>query len=238
MAPALSVVVPCFNAQGTIEGCLRSILRSRYRDFEMVVVDDGSDETDATAAIVKSLRDQDARVRYFRLPANRGAAEARNVGAAQAEGEFVLFIDSDAQVLPDTLQNFMARIQECDAVTGIYHAESLTACWAGRYKALLNHYFFSQSGVVEYSLFGGAIAGMRAAVFREIGGYDSAKVGKLEYEHEELSERLTPRYRNILDPSVQVRHAFPGWRRLTRNYWVRSALWAELSLRHHRLENV
>lgn len=87
----VSVVIPAYNAMGTIGRAIESVLAQTYRDIEIIVVDDGS--TDATAEVVKKFGD---RVRYIHI-ANSGVSSARNTGIATAKGEWVAFLDADDQ---------------------------------------------------------------------------------------------------------------------------------------------
>lgn len=88
--PAISVIIPAYNAQSTITETLESVFAQTFTDFEIIVIDDGS--TDDTVAVVKQL--QDDRLKVFCYP-NAGQGESRNRGACHATGEFFAFLDSD-----------------------------------------------------------------------------------------------------------------------------------------------
>ncbi|MBD7950939.1 bifunctional glycosyltransferase/CDP-glycerol:glycerophosphate glycerophosphotransferase [Oerskovia rustica] len=89
--------MPAFNAEESINECLRSILNQSLRDIDVVVVDDGS--TDRTAAIVEELAAVDSRLRLIRAT-SAGAGAARNLGISHAQGTFLAFADADDVVLP------------------------------------------------------------------------------------------------------------------------------------------
>ena len=89
VAPTASVIIPTFNRAALLKETLDSVLAQRYRDLEIIVVDDGS--TDATAATVAAYGE---RVRYLHH-ANCGLNASRNRGAAVARGEFLAFLDDD-----------------------------------------------------------------------------------------------------------------------------------------------
>jgi len=89
--PLTSVVIPAYNAELFIERTLRSVLRQTHSNLEVIVVDDGS--TDKTRAIAEAAA-MDDRVRIISVP-NGGVAKARNIGIAEANGEFVAFLDAD-----------------------------------------------------------------------------------------------------------------------------------------------
>lgn len=98
-APAISVIVPAFNSSRTIAHCLDSITAQSWRDFEVIVVDDGS--TDETCEIVEAYSD----IQLIRQK-NAGPGAARNRGVQQARGRFVAFLDSDDLWQPHTLATF------------------------------------------------------------------------------------------------------------------------------------
>jgi glycosyltransferase involved in cell wall biosynthesis len=90
--PLTSVIIPAYNAEPFIERTLRSALRQTHSNLEVIVVDDGS--TDRTRAIAEAASVSDDRVRIISVP-NGGVANARNIGIAEANGEFVAFLDAD-----------------------------------------------------------------------------------------------------------------------------------------------
>jgi glycosyltransferase involved in cell wall biosynthesis len=106
--PAVSVVLPAFNRAETIRAAIASVLRQSWRDFELLVVDDGS--TDGTLEAAKA--EADRRVRVLSTPRNLGAAGARNHGLAAARAPWIAFQDSDDEWLPEKLARQMARLLE------------------------------------------------------------------------------------------------------------------------------
>jgi glycosyltransferase involved in cell wall biosynthesis len=116
--PAVSVIVPAFNVAVYIGAALDSALAQTYRDFEIVVVDDGS--TDETAAIVVSRQAQDNRIRLVRQP-NGGLSSARNPALTAARGEFLALLDGDDLWHPRFLEEQLAifgRRDDVSLVTG------------------------------------------------------------------------------------------------------------------------
>ena len=102
--PSASVVVCAYQAEDTIEECLRSLIELDYPNYEVLVVDDGS--TDATAQIACTLP-----VRL--LSCDRlGLSGARNMGLEQAQGEFVAYLDADAHADPDWLTYLALALEE------------------------------------------------------------------------------------------------------------------------------
>lgn len=102
--PLFSVVIPVFNRPGLLAHALRSVLGQTYQDFEILVVDDGSE--DAADRIIEELADP--RIRFLKRP-HRGGSAARNTGIDAAAGELIAFLDSDDRFLPHHLE-IMGRL--------------------------------------------------------------------------------------------------------------------------------
>lgn len=96
----LSVVVPAYNYAGYLNRCLSSVLQQMSEGVELIVIDDGS--TDDTPDVARSLAINHANFSYVRQE-NLGAAAARNHGVQLARGDFVLLLDADDELLPDTV---------------------------------------------------------------------------------------------------------------------------------------
>lgn len=118
--PHVSVVVPVFNAARLIGPALRSVFAQTFRDFEVIVVDDGSEDRDELLA---ALAEFSGRVQYIRQ-ANGGPAKARNTGVARASGEFIAFLDADDEWLPEKLARQVDYFRE-HPETGLLHTAVL-----------------------------------------------------------------------------------------------------------------
>jgi glycosyltransferase involved in cell wall biosynthesis len=105
----VSVVVPVFNAQSSIEKCADSIFNQTFTDFEVVFVNDGS--TDKSADVLARLKLIDERVKVFHQE-NKGTGEARNTGTQKAEGEFICFLDSDDTFESQMLTQLLSEASE------------------------------------------------------------------------------------------------------------------------------
>ena len=105
----ISVIVPVYKVEGLIDRCVSSILAQSYRDFELILVDDGS--PDASGSICDEWAKRDARVQVFHKP-NGGAADARNFALDRMRGEYVTFADSDDYVDRDYLSDLMGLIEK------------------------------------------------------------------------------------------------------------------------------
>ena len=112
----ISVIIPVYNTEQYLSRCLDSILSQSFDDFELLLIDDGS--TDSSGAICDSYAEKDSRVRVFHKE-NGGVSSARNLGLDNAKGEWIYFVDSDDEVLPDGLLTMVNCIsEEVDVVMG------------------------------------------------------------------------------------------------------------------------
>ena len=99
--PLVSVIVPVYNVAPYLEQCLDSIVNQRYRNLEIILVDDGS--TDESGAICDRYAEQDGRIQVVHKE-NGGQSSARNVALDMMTGEWVLFVDSDDWIELNTLE--------------------------------------------------------------------------------------------------------------------------------------
>lgn len=89
----VSVIMAAYNAEETIEAAIRSILLQTHDNFELIICDDAS--TDNTWCLMRSLADEDSRIKLIRQEKNRGSAVARNRCLLQAQGEYIAIMDAD-----------------------------------------------------------------------------------------------------------------------------------------------
>ena len=135
----VSIIVPVYNAQHTLERCISSILAQTWRNIEVIAVNDGSG--DGSGSLLDAFAGQDARVRVVHTE-NRGVSAARNTGLSLARGEYIGFADADDWMEPDMIRRlagWLEREQADIAVcgwelhaagnasqrTGTVHAEAL-----------------------------------------------------------------------------------------------------------------
>jgi glycosyltransferase involved in cell wall biosynthesis len=118
-APMVSIVLPTYNRAELVGRAIRSVLNQTYKDFELLVVDDGS--TDATKAEVARIHDP--RLRYLGLEQNRGAAAARNVGIRHTTGRFLAFQDSDDEWVSVKLELQMRSFEAAMPEIGVVYSD-------------------------------------------------------------------------------------------------------------------
>lgn len=104
----VSIIIPTYNRAALLTASVQSVLQQTYTDFELLIVDDGS--TDNTDMVVESISDK--RIRYLKMPENKGVAAARNKGLRQAKYEYIAFQDSDDYWLPDKLEKQMTFLAQ------------------------------------------------------------------------------------------------------------------------------
>ena len=90
--PLISIIIPCFNAEKTLENCLQSVVQQSYANLEIIIIDDGS--TDETSLIYNKFQSNDERILVLKLQ-NSGVSKARNTGVKAATGDYICFVDSD-----------------------------------------------------------------------------------------------------------------------------------------------
>lgn len=111
----VSIIVPVYNSQDTIDRCLTSILEQTYKNLEIIIVDDGS--TDNSVQIISKYKKVDARIHLISKE-NGGVSSARNTGLYVARGIFIQFVDSDDYVSPNMTERLVTLINKnnCDLV--------------------------------------------------------------------------------------------------------------------------
>lgn len=110
MEELVTVIIPTYNRADIIEKCIESVRNQTYRNLEIIVWDDGSE--DETEEVVRGIRDE--RIRYYKGP-NGGAAHARNMGIEQARGEYIAFHDSDDFCRPHRIEHQLQFLKETNS---------------------------------------------------------------------------------------------------------------------------
>lgn len=184
--PRVSVVIPAYNASTYVGAALTSVFAQTYRDFEVIVVDDGSEDEVAFRAVLDRWAD---RIVYVRQ-ANAGPARARNEGIAKSAGELIAFLDADDVWRPDKLQKQVAYFDR-HPETGLLHTGVIgqPARWTPRAEAphdafcdLFHTRFFVNASTVM----------IPAAVLAAAGGFDERR--QIHVEDWDLWLRIAARY--------------------------------------------
>ena len=155
--PAVSVIIPAYNAEATIKASIDSVLMQTFTDWELIIVDDCS--TDSTVSIAMAFAAEDSRIRLLQNPKNAGVAATRNKALSHAQGKWIAFLDSDDLWRSDKLELQLQFAEEMDAkitytgtaymnATGEMFNYYLPAVTKLSYKALLRRNLMSCSSVM------------------------------------------------------------------------------------------
>lgn len=114
----VTIIIPAYNAEGTIEKCIRSACGQTYPELEIIVINDGS--SDRTEEICRCFGEKDSRL-IVRTTENRGVSAARNLGLELASGTWIVFLDADDILLEDAVKELMKYRTGTDWVIGNYY---------------------------------------------------------------------------------------------------------------------
>ena len=172
--PAVSVIVPAYNAEATLAEAVGTALRGTHSDFEVIVVDDGS--SDGTLAVADTLARADPRIRLHRQ-SNRGVSAAFNAGLGRARGEYVARLDSDDLWHPAKLVRQVAAARRDPQAAFIYTFVRYVDAQGrvthdGPDQRFPRHALCR--GIYESLVGANSSALMRRSAVAEIGGYDEA----------------------------------------------------------------
>ena len=119
--PTVSVIIPIYNRAHLVGRSIQSVLNQTYKDFEIIVVDDGS--TDNTEDTIREFQKKDKRIKYIRRKKNKGSSAARNTGIKAAGGEYIAFQDSDDEWLPEKLKKQIDVFKNISSEVGIIYSD-------------------------------------------------------------------------------------------------------------------
>lgn len=124
--PILSIIVPVYNASTTLDACIESVLLQDYSDYELILIDDGSN--DGSDKKCHAAAKKDNRIKAI-VKGNEGVSATRNRGIDAAVGDYIVFLDSDDTLLPGALSALMEASDEDLIVGGLVHV--IPACPSG-----------------------------------------------------------------------------------------------------------
>ncbi|MDZ7695463.1 MAG: glycosyltransferase [Deltaproteobacteria bacterium] len=120
--PLISIIVPVFNAENSIDHCILSIRRQTIEDWELLLINDGS--TDSSGIICDNWMEEEDRIRVFHCQ-KAGTAASRNRGIDKAKGRYLTFIDADDTIAPDFLEYLYGLIIREDAEISVCNYENI-----------------------------------------------------------------------------------------------------------------
>lgn len=222
----ISIIVPSYNSEKTIEDLLLSLLNQTYKgEYEIIVVDSSNDRTPEIVSKfpVKLLRSEP-----------KGPGAARNLGVKHAKGDIIVFIDSDCVAPKDWLENLLKPLsdKEVVGVGGTYkvkNKDSLIARFA-QYEIEDRHKKMEKMESIDFV--GTYNCAYRKKVFLEVGGFDTKF---LQSEDGELSYKISEAgYKIKFNPSAFVYHYHPDtlFKFLKQKFW--HAYWRTIVYRKHK----
>ena len=110
--PTLSIIIPVYQAESYLESCIDSVLRQSFKDFELILINDGS--TDGSGSICDFYQQKDKKVRVFHQD-NRGQSAARNKGIDHSSGRYIGFVDNDDILSPSMFEILIRNMEEVEA---------------------------------------------------------------------------------------------------------------------------
>lgn len=225
--PKISVVISAYNDLERMKLLLEETYKTKYKNFEVVVVDDASPED---LSQLKRLFP----IRYFRNKKNSGAAETRNIAARKACGEILLSLDNDVKPLSDLVWKVYRFFQQNPyvvAVTGFPGTGIENPAFFAKYKYLRDWaYWHLDLDRSRFCYFRPAIGAIQRQIFLKLGGYDNryCRPGVPAVEDLEFSYRLAQKGKVVFNPDLVVGHPFGGLKNLVKTYFNRTALFLEI----------
>ncbi len=198
MEPKISVIIPTHNSEKTIENCVQSLVRQNFprNEFEIIVVDDGS--KDNTVNLAKKAG---ADLVIVTEPCFQGAA--RNLGAKNASGDFLSFLDSDCTARERWLEIISMELKENDAIGGPVlngNTNSLVA-WAEYLIEFSEFHEHKKRSIVEFVP--GCSQAYKKEIFFQVGGFSKQRLS----EDVKIGHALTKAGINVLFvPELQINH--------------------------------
>jgi GT2 family glycosyltransferase len=227
--PRITVVIPVYNAGATLAECLTRLCNSTFAEFEIVMVDDGS--TDQSRAIAANFP-----VRVVPTAGRVGPGAARNLGARVAEGDVLLFIDSDVMVRRDTVERIAACFENRDVegVVAVQAADMRHRDLVSQYKNIWMRWTYARK-TGDVPLFYTTAAAIRRDAFLSAGGFDPGYATP-NVEDTAFGQRLAQLgIRVRVEPEVEVEHvkrySLAG---LLRTDYLRAVSLTRLKLRQPR----
>lgn len=195
----VSVIIPVFNEEKTIERTIRSVLAQTFSEFELIIINDGS--TDSSLETISSIKDR--RLKVFSYE-NSGVAESRNRGITQATGEYITFLDADDLWTEDKLEaQLFALKNNCQA--------SVAYSWTNyidEYDQFLHrgsHATYNgnvyEELFVSYFLENGSNSLIRTQTLAVVGGFNKSLSPAEDWD---FYLRLAERYQFVCVPTVQI----------------------------------
>ena len=121
----ISVIIPVYNTEQYIAKCLDSLMEQTYKDIEILLINDNSNEE--CTELLEKVAEKDDRIKLFHFNQRMGVGAARNLGVKKASGEFIYFLDSDDYIPSRTLEILINNIKSNDLIRGRIRATNFNS---------------------------------------------------------------------------------------------------------------
>lgn len=228
----LSIIIPMHNEEKTINKLLDSIFNSDFKDYEVIVVDDKSN--DKSVEIAKRYK-----VKIIKNKINLGSAGSRNRGAKEAKGKVLVFLDADTVVHKDALEriNKWFKRKDVNVLNGVYSKDSINRGFFPEYKALWDYYGWLNIKSDVVSTFEPRCGAIRKKLFNEVKGFNE-KYSGASVEDIDFGYKVLEKSRIYYDMNIQVDHHFDSFKKVVKNFFKRSYLWMLLFSKKRKFESV
>lgn len=201
----VSVIIPTFGNPFFLDNAIQSVISQTIDDWELIVVDDNNPETEArilTEDIMSKFSDN--RIKYIKHPHNKNGAAARNTALREAKGEYISFLDSDDEYMPNRLEECVKAMKYAGGdAAGVY-----TGCEFRRggktylkYKDVKSGKFLVETLACRFMFCTGSNIFVKKAVIVELNGFDESFLRHQDYE---FLVRLFEKYSLIALPEILV----------------------------------
>ena len=174
--PFISILIPAYNEEKGVKTCIESILNSNYKNFEILVIDDGSN--DRTFEVANSIKD--SRLKVFKKE-NSGKASSLNFGIKMAKGELIATMDADSYVENDTIDKLLPLFDEEDigAVTAAVKVKP-SKSWIKEFQRIEYLFIIFTRRILSFvdavPVTPGPFSIFRSWVFERLGGFDETNI--------------------------------------------------------------
>jgi glycosyltransferase involved in cell wall biosynthesis len=226
-----SIIIPAYNASRTLKECLDAVYKQSYPDFEAIIVDDRS--KDDTIQIAQKYP-----CKIVKNDKNLGAAKTRNIGAEEAMGDILYFIDSDTIPKPDVLEKLNKHFSGPNspaAIVGAYVKEIPLKDFYSKFQNFYTFYNHEQCKEGKIHWFWTACGAISREVFFKIGKFDERYTGASAEDMHMGYDLSIAGHEIILDKSIEVTHLHHhSFSSIMKNDLKKSAAWTQLFLEKNR----
>lgn len=141
--PLVSIIVPCYNAEKYVEECINSVILQDYKNWECIIINDGS--SDNTLDLINKFKEKDDRIRVISQE-NAGLSATRNKGIEHSKGVFIFFLDSDDVLDSHAITTLVSAVSDNDIVTGI----TVNSKIGNKHIEKISHLYPPKEGNVVY----------------------------------------------------------------------------------------